>query len=252
MKRAILTLSGLQQASLCPGSAVLPRIGSTSKKKPISAPRSMNTMRRGRTWQASRRRTSRRHRRSLGSRRKDRAVFFGRARSMDLGIPDGALVPKCRYAFARTARSEPVEGGQGAHGARRRDRCRHARYHLRHARPDRGRYVVPARQRSLDAGLEDGERRTRGTHCTELAGSSVRAARCKVDRSRDRRAGDRLPNDERRIMGRADKTKRRDKARNARPIAANGPRANRDGPSRASRNGHGAIRTRRSRKLRSS
>ena len=116
MKRAILTLSGLQQASLCPGSAVLPRIGSTSKKADIgSALHEYNATRGEQGKQVADERAD-----DIADRwgldGKDRAVFFGRARSMDLGIPDGALfeVPLCLRADGTV---EPVKGGQGAYMA---------------------------------------------------------------------------------------------------------------------------------------
>lgn len=112
MKRAILTLSGLQQASLCPGSAVLPRIGSTSKKADIgSALHEYNATRGEHGKQVADERAD-----DIADRwgldGKDRAVFFGRARSMDLGIPDGALfeVPLCLRADGTV---EPVTGGTG-------------------------------------------------------------------------------------------------------------------------------------------
>jgi hypothetical protein len=114
MKRAVLTLSGLQQASICPGSAVLPRIGSTSVKADIgSALHEYNAVRgeHGKHT-ADERANDIADRWNLEG--KDRASFFGRARSLDLGIPDGALfeVPLCLRADGTV---EPVQGGQGSY-----------------------------------------------------------------------------------------------------------------------------------------
>jgi len=116
MKRAILTLSGLQQASLCPGSAVLPRVGSTSKKADIgSALHEYNAVR-GELGK----RTADDQLGSIAERwsleDKDRAIFFARARSLDLGIPEGAMfeVPLCLRADGTV---EPVTGGQGVYVA---------------------------------------------------------------------------------------------------------------------------------------
>ncbi len=114
MKRAILTLSGLQQASICPGSAVLPRIGSTSVKADMgSALHEFNAMRgeHGKEM-ADGQGDAIADRWNLEG--KDRAIFFARARSLDLGIPDGSLfeVPLCLRADGSV---EPVTGGQGAY-----------------------------------------------------------------------------------------------------------------------------------------
>lgn len=114
MKRAILTLSGLQQAAICPGSAVLPRIGSTSVKADIgSALHEVNATRGEHGKQmASGQCDTIADRWNLEG--KDRAIFFARARSLDLGIPEGALfeVPLCLRADGSV---EPVTGGQGAY-----------------------------------------------------------------------------------------------------------------------------------------
>ena len=112
MPRAVLTLSGLQQASVCPGSAVLPRIGSTSTKADIgSALHEFNAIRgeHGK-MAADEQGDAIADRWSLEG--KDRAVFFARARSLDLGIPDGALFeqPLCLRADGTV---EPITGGRG-------------------------------------------------------------------------------------------------------------------------------------------
>lgn len=114
MKRALLTLSGLQQAASCPGSAVLPRIGSTSAKADLgSALHEYNAVKGEHGKQTADERASEiAERWSLDD--KGRATFLARARSMDLGIPEGALfeVPLCLRADGTV---EPVEGGQGTY-----------------------------------------------------------------------------------------------------------------------------------------
>lgn len=110
MKRAILTGSGLQLADTCPGSAVLPRFGSTSTKADMgSALHEVNALRgEGHVPDLD----------SIADRwgldGKDRGIFFARARSMDLQIPDGAVyeVPLCLRADGTV---EPVEGGRGSY-----------------------------------------------------------------------------------------------------------------------------------------
>lgn len=116
MRRAILTLSGLQQAAICPGSAVLPRIGSTSAKADIgSALHEYNAARGEQGKQAADEQAD-----DIADRwnleGKDRATFFARARALDLGIPDGALyeVPLCLRADGTV---EPVTGGRGEYMA---------------------------------------------------------------------------------------------------------------------------------------
>jgi len=116
MKRAILTLSGLQQAAICPGSAVLPTIGSTSVKADIgSALHEYNAVKGEQGKHAADEQSS-----AIAERwnleDKDRAVFLSRARSLDLGIPEDALyeVPLCLRADGTV---EPVAGGQGVYMA---------------------------------------------------------------------------------------------------------------------------------------
>jgi hypothetical protein len=116
VRRAILTLSGLQQAAICPGSAVLPRIGSTSTKADIgSALHEYNA-------------TCGEHGKQIAVEvadgiadrwnleGKDRAIFFARAWALDLGIPEGALheVPLCLRADGTV---EPTTGGRGEYMA---------------------------------------------------------------------------------------------------------------------------------------
>ena len=112
---------------------------------------------------------------------KDRAVFFGRARSMD------------RHP-GRCAVRGAVMPSRGRHGraCHRWTRClKCARRRFLQARSTsslprqtRSRTVHGARETAFSGRQTSRlERRTRGAHCTELAGSSVRAARCKVDRS---------------------------------------------------------------------
>lgn len=116
MKRALLTLSGLQQAAICPGSAVLPRIGSTSSKADMgSALHEFNAIRGEHGKRAANEQADEiADRWSLEG--KERAVFFARARSLDLGIPDGALfeVPLCLRADGTV---EPTTGGRGEYMA---------------------------------------------------------------------------------------------------------------------------------------
>jgi len=116
MKRAILTLSGLQQAAICPGSAVLPTIGSTSTKADIgSALHEYNAIKGEQGKHAADEQAA-----AIADRRnledKDRAVFLSRARSLDLGIPEDALyeVPLC---LREDGTVEPVAGGQGVYMA---------------------------------------------------------------------------------------------------------------------------------------
>lgn len=112
MRRAILTLSGLQQAAICPGAAVLPRIGSTSVKADIgSAMHEYNAIRGERGKHAADEQFDEiADRWNLDG--KDRLVFFARARALDLGLPDGALfeVPLCLRADGTV---EPVTGSRG-------------------------------------------------------------------------------------------------------------------------------------------
>ena len=114
MKRALLTLSGLQQASICPGSAVLPSIGSTSVKADIgSALHEYNAVKGELGKHAADEQSA-----AIADRwnleDKGRAMFFARAKSLDLGIPDGALfeVPLCLRADGSV---EPVTGGHGVY-----------------------------------------------------------------------------------------------------------------------------------------
>jgi hypothetical protein len=116
MRRAILTLSGLQQASICPGSAVLPRIGSTSVKADIgSALHEFNAVRGEHGKRAAREQAD-----EIADRwnlhGKNRAMFLARAYGLDLGIPEGALyeVPLCLRADGTV---EPVEGQRGVYMA---------------------------------------------------------------------------------------------------------------------------------------
>jgi hypothetical protein len=116
MRRVLLTLSGLQQAAICPGSAVLPRIGSTSAKADMgSALHEYNAIRGEhgkRTADEQADETADRW--NLDG--KERAMFFARARSLDLGIPNGALyeVPLC---FRADGTVEPVTGARGEYHA---------------------------------------------------------------------------------------------------------------------------------------
>lgn len=110
MKRALLTGSGLQLAATCPGSAVLPRFGSTSAKADIgSALHEVNALRgEGQPPDLS----AIADKWNLEGR--ERAVFFARARALDLQIPDGAVyeVPLCLRTDGTV---EPVEGGRGSY-----------------------------------------------------------------------------------------------------------------------------------------
>lgn len=111
-RRALLSLSGLQLAAVCPGSAVLPRVGSTSVKADIgSALHEYNALRGEKGREAADEQGDEIADR-LGLDGKDRAIFFARARALDLQIPEGALyeVPLCLRADGTV---EPVTGGRG-------------------------------------------------------------------------------------------------------------------------------------------
>jgi hypothetical protein len=112
MKRAILTLSGLQHAAICPGSTVLPRIGSTGTKSDMgSALHEYNAISGEQGKHAADTLLD-----DIADRwnldGKDRASFVARAKSLDLGIPDGAMyeVSLCMRADGSV---ETVRGGRG-------------------------------------------------------------------------------------------------------------------------------------------
>jgi hypothetical protein len=112
MRRAVLSLSGLQLAAVCPGAPVMPRFGSTSVKADIgSALHEYNALRgeRGRET-ADEQADDIADRWGLDG--KDRGMFFARARSLDLQIPEGAIyeMPLCLRADGTV---EPVQGGRG-------------------------------------------------------------------------------------------------------------------------------------------
>jgi hypothetical protein len=116
MRRALLTLSGLQLAASCPGSAVLPRIGSTSAKADMgSALHEYNAVKGEHGKHAANDQAD-----EIADRwnleGKERAMFFARARSLDLGIPDGALheVSLCLRADGTV---ESAVGGRGEYMA---------------------------------------------------------------------------------------------------------------------------------------
>jgi hypothetical protein len=115
-RRTLLTLSGLQQAAICPGSAVLPRIGSTSAKADMgSALHEYNAVKGEHGKRAADDQAD-----EIADRwnleGKERAMFFARARALDLGIPDGALyeVSLCLRADGTV---EPTPGGRGEYMA---------------------------------------------------------------------------------------------------------------------------------------
>ena len=112
MRRALLSLSGLQLAAVCPGAPVLPRFGSTSVKADSgSALHEYNALRGEKGREAADEQAD-----DIADRArldgKDRAVFFARARALDLQIPEGALyeLPLCLRADGTV---EPVQGGRG-------------------------------------------------------------------------------------------------------------------------------------------
>lgn len=110
MARAILTLSGLQLADTCEAAPVLPRVGNTSTKADIgSALHEVNALR-GEGKDLDLDEIADR----WGLDGKPRARFFGRARSLDLQIPDGAIyeLPLCLRADGTV---EPVVGGRGSY-----------------------------------------------------------------------------------------------------------------------------------------
>lgn len=114
MARARLTLSGLQLADTCEAAPVLPRIGSESPKANTgSALHEYNVVlgERGRRAADAEADEIADRFRLEG---KPRARFFGRARSLDLQIPDGALyeLPLCLRADGTV---EPVVGGRGSY-----------------------------------------------------------------------------------------------------------------------------------------
>lgn len=110
--RARLTLSGLQHAATCIGSVALPRFGSESSPATMgNALHEANARRDGGTpsWELL---TEIADKWELEG--KERAVFFARARSLDLQIPETAIyeVPLCLRADGTV---EPVEGGRGSY-----------------------------------------------------------------------------------------------------------------------------------------
>ncbi len=112
MRRALLTLSGLQHAALCPGSAALPRFGNVNASATSgNALHEVNAKREGGvpSWDLL---TEIADKWELEG--KERAVFFGRARAMDLQIPSTAIyeVPLCLRADGTV---EPATGGQGSY-----------------------------------------------------------------------------------------------------------------------------------------
>ena len=171
---------GTSMASLCPGSAVASAHW-FDEQKPISAPRSMNTMLRGANM-ANKSPTNEPTTSPIVG------VSMVGSRGVLWTCPlDGPRHPgRCAVRVPLCLRAdgtvEPVEGGQGAlHGARRRDRG--GTLDIIFATPDPIRTVRGARgQRSLDAGSEDGND-ARGTHLHGIGRLGVRAARCKVDRT---------------------------------------------------------------------
>jgi hypothetical protein len=112
MRRALLTLSGLQLADICNGAPVMPRFGTASVKADIgSALHEYNALR-GEKGRAAADAQADDIADRFGFVGKDRAIFFARARRMDLQIPEDALyeVPLCLLADG-TVRL--VEGGRG-------------------------------------------------------------------------------------------------------------------------------------------
>lgn len=110
MARALLTLSGLQLAATCPAAPVLPRIGNTGVKADIGSALHEVNAARGEGHEPDLDEVADR----WGLDGKDRARFFGRARALDLQIPDGAIyeLPLCLRADGTV---EPVTGGRGSY-----------------------------------------------------------------------------------------------------------------------------------------
>lgn len=108
MRRALLTLSGLQQAATCPGSVVLPRIGNTSAKADIGSALHEVNAAHGEGREVDFDEVADR----WNLEGKDRAVFWARARALELQIPEGALyeVPLCLRADGTV---EPCQGARG-------------------------------------------------------------------------------------------------------------------------------------------
>lgn len=112
MRRALLTLSGLQQAATCPGSAVLPRFGNVSVKADMgSAAHEYNAVL-GEEGRLAADEQADDIADRWGLTGKERAIFFARARALDLQIPEGAIyeLPLCLRADGSI---EPVQGGRG-------------------------------------------------------------------------------------------------------------------------------------------
>lgn len=112
MARALLTLSKLQHAAICPGFVALPHFGNTSNAATMgNALHEVNAQRDGGalSWEDI---AAIADKWSLEG--KERAVFFARARALDLQIPPTAI-----YELALCMREdgsvEPVTGGQGSY-----------------------------------------------------------------------------------------------------------------------------------------
>ncbi len=116
MTRTLLTLSGLQQAAICPGSAVLPRIGSTSVKADIGSALHEYNATKGEHGEVDANEQLDKIADRWNLEGKGRAMFFARARTLDLGIPEGALyeVPLCLRADGTV---EPIVGARGEYDA---------------------------------------------------------------------------------------------------------------------------------------
>lgn len=112
MKRAILTLSGLQLAATCPGAAVLPRIGSTGTKADIGSALHEYNATKGEHGKHAADAQADGIAERWGLEGKDRASFFARARTLDLQIPEGALFeqPLCLLEDGSVV---PTEGARG-------------------------------------------------------------------------------------------------------------------------------------------
>lgn len=115
-RRFLLTLSGLQQADVCPGSVVLPRFGSVGTKAAVgSAVHEYNALL-GEQGREAADAAADDIADFWGLAAKDRAIYFAKCRSLDLQIPDGAQyeVPLCMRADGTV---QPVTGGHGEYDA---------------------------------------------------------------------------------------------------------------------------------------
>lgn len=113
-RRAVLTLSGLQHADLCPGSVALPRFGRKSAPADRGTALHEYNALLGKEGRLAADEAADGIAERLGLEGKDRAIFYARARALDLQIPEEALyeVPLCLRADGTV---EPAEGGQGSY-----------------------------------------------------------------------------------------------------------------------------------------